>query len=156
MSRSFNVYFIAVTTKAKEFRWSFSSHNFLHPPFTSRSYPNVPSLCRIWGSHSGTCEESYLLVYITPRTLLKVSLCWLLTNYTALYTRRQNSSTLTPVLSVEYEVSYPYSDWLRAGRHSVRSSSPGMGQEYSPRRPDRLWGPLNLLSNVYWGLFPRG
>jgi hypothetical protein len=26
----------------------------------------------------------------------------------------------------------------------------------SPRRPDRLWGPLNLLSNRYRGSFPGG
>jgi magnesium-transporting ATPase (P-type) len=26
----------------------------------------------------------------------------------------------------------------------------------SPRRPDRLFGSLNLLPNGYWGLFPRG
>jgi hypothetical protein len=26
----------------------------------------------------------------------------------------------------------------------------------SPRRPDRLWGPLNLLYNGYRELFPRG
>jgi hypothetical protein len=26
----------------------------------------------------------------------------------------------------------------------------------SSRRPDRLWGPPNLLSNGHWRLFPRG
>jgi hypothetical protein len=27
---------------------------------------------------------------------------------------------------------------------------------FSPRRPDRLWGPFNLLYKGYLGLFPRG
>jgi hypothetical protein len=26
----------------------------------------------------------------------------------------------------------------------------------SPCRPDRFWEPPSLLSNVYWGFFPRG
>jgi hypothetical protein len=27
---------------------------------------------------------------------------------------------------------------------------------FSPYRPDRLWGPSNLLSNGYWRFFPWG
>jgi hypothetical protein len=30
------------------------------------------------------------------------------------------------------------------------------GQEFSPRRPDRFCGPLNLLSNGYRELLPQG
>jgi len=35
-------------------------------------------------------------------------------------------------------------------------SSPGSGREFfsSPPHPDRLWGPLSLISNGYQGLFP--
>jgi hypothetical protein len=50
---------------------------------------------------------------------------------------------------------FRYSDWLddRGGQ----TSSPGRVKNLSsPRRPDRLWGPLNLLSNGYRRLFLRG
>jgi hypothetical protein len=30
------------------------------------------------------------------------------------------------------------------------------GKEFSPRRPDRLWGPPSLLYNWYCGFFPQG
>jgi hypothetical protein len=44
-----------------------------------------------------------------------------------------------------------YSDWLLSGFPRGQSSSPDMGKIYSPRLPDRLWAPPNLLSNGYWG-----
>jgi hypothetical protein len=50
-------------------------------------------------------------------------------------------------------VTYSYnSDWLRAERPRCRSSSPGRVNNFSPRRPDRFWGP----PNGYWGSFPEG
>jgi hypothetical protein len=48
------------------------------------------------------------------------------------------------------------SDWLRAAWRRGRSSSSGSVRILSSqRRPDRLWGLLNLLSNGYRGLFLR-
>jgi hypothetical protein len=37
-----------------------------------------------------------------------------------------------------------------------RASIPGRGKGFFPLCPDRLWGPLSLLSNGYRGPFPRG
>jgi hypothetical protein len=47
----------------------------------------------------------------------------------------------------------PYSSELSDGGYI-----PGRGSDFlsSPLRPDRLWGPLSLLSKRYHGLFRRG
>jgi hypothetical protein len=50
-----------------------------------------------------------------------------------------------------------YSDWLRAGRSTSRSSRPSTGNIFSfPRRPDWFWGPHRLLCNGHRELFHRG
>jgi hypothetical protein len=50
-----------------------------------------------------------------------------------------------------------YTDGLRDGRPRNRGSAPCRGKRLfsSPQRPDSPWGPRNLLSNGYRGLFPR-
>jgi hypothetical protein len=49
-----------------------------------------------------------------------------------------------------------YSAWAMGCM--IGGSIPGRGWECfsSPPRPDRLWGPLSLLSNGYQGFFPWG
>jgi hypothetical protein len=45
--------------------------------------------------------------------------------------------------------------WLEDRGVGVKSPSGGKSFT-SPCRPDQLWGPASLLSNRYWGPFPRG
>jgi len=55
---------------------------------------------------------------------------------------------------------YPYSIRRLGYGLGDRSSIPGRSNDgifsSSPRRPDRLWGPSNLLSNEYRALLARG
>jgi hypothetical protein len=50
-----------------------------------------------------------------------------------------------------------YTVWLRVGRPDDLGSIPDRSKVFLlyPLRPDRLWGPLRLLSNGYRGSFLR-
>jgi hypothetical protein len=77
---------------------------------------------------------------------------------------------MLPVVLHEHNIfrSYSKEEWIR---DSVIGVATGYGLDdrgtgarvpvgprifASPRRPDRLWGPPDLLSNGDGGLFPRG
>jgi hypothetical protein len=58
-------------------------------------------------------------------------------------------------INLEPEQLCHYSNGLPAGQPGFDSRQ-GRKILFSPQRQDRLWGPRNLLSNGYQGLFPRG
>jgi hypothetical protein len=37
----------------------------------------------------------------------------------------------------------------------IRRSNPGRGKDFSPKLPDRIYGPPSLIYKAYWGYFPR-
>jgi hypothetical protein len=68
------------------------------------------------------------------------------------YHVRQLARIFTSI--IEQRLGSRCSDWLRAGRWRDRSSSPGRVKNF-PCRPDRFWGPPNLLSSGYrWRFSP--
>jgi hypothetical protein len=63
--------------------------------------------------------------------------------------KRHTASNVFALVSIIGAQSSRYSDWLQAGRPRGRSSSPdGENIFSSPLRPDRVWRPPSLLSEV--------
>jgi hypothetical protein len=76
------------------------------------------------------------------------------------YHRKLQCTMTIYLLSMNYQQSRDSSVgiWSTGWTIGVLGSIPAGGWEFfsSARRPERLWGPLSLLSNGYQGLFPWG
>jgi hypothetical protein len=82
---------------------------------------------------------------MTPCSLVDIDLHFGETYRLYSQSRREKNS-----LSYPEDGSVVGIDWLLAGRLRSRSSSPGEVKIFSsPNRPDRLWGPPNVLSTGY-------
>jgi hypothetical protein len=78
---------------------------------------------------------------------------WTTGHYTVIFNESKSVSFCTSCTNQGSR----YSDWLRAGRPRVRSSSSGRVKIFLLSTASRrLWGPPSFLSNGYRGSFPWG